>query len=101
MANVAAGLSKTGFIPVIHTIAPFLVERSFEQIKLGFGYQKLKGNLVSVGAGFDYCTLGCTHHCYDDFALLKNVEGSQIIYPGSPKEFSKPWYLSRNIKSVH
>ncbi|MFH1607974.1 MAG: transketolase C-terminal domain-containing protein [archaeon] len=88
MTNIAAGLSKIGFIPVIHTIAPFLIERSFEQIKLGFGYQKLKANLVSIGAGFDYGTLGSTHHCYDDFALLKNVEGSQIIYPGSPKEFN-------------
>ncbi|MGV8151738.1 MAG: transketolase family protein [Candidatus Nanoarchaeia archaeon] len=88
MVNLAAGLSKVGLTPVVHTIAPFLVERSFEQIKLDFGYQKLGVNIVSVGSAYDYARLGVTHHCYDDFALLKNVENSQIIYPGSCKEFN-------------
>lgn len=88
MINIAAGLSKVGFIPVVHTIAPFLIERSFEQIKLGFGYQKLGGNIISIGSGFDYGALGSTHHCYNDFALLKNVENMQIIYPASCKEFN-------------
>jgi transketolase len=86
--NMAAGLSKVGFFPVVHTIAPFLVERSFEQIKLDFGYQKLGVNIVSVGSAFDYSSLGSTHHCYDDFALLKNVDGMQIIYPASCNEFN-------------
>lgn len=88
MVNMAAGLSKLGFHPVVHTIAPFIVERSFEQIKLDFGYQKLGVNIITVGGAFDYSSLGPTHHCYADFALLKNVEGSQIIYPASCKEFN-------------
>lgn len=88
MVNMAAGLAKVGFIPAVHTIAPFLLERSFEQIKLDLGYQKLPVNLVSVGAGFDYGSLGTTHHCYDDFALMKNVEGMNIFYPASCKEFN-------------
>ena len=49
MVNLAAGLSKVGLNPVIHTIAPFLIERSYEQIKLDFAYQKLPVNIVSVG----------------------------------------------------
>jgi transketolase len=88
MVNMAAGLSKVGFFPVIHTIAPFLVERSFEQIKLDFGYQKLGVNIISVGSAFDYGALGCTHHCYNDFALMKTIEGMQVIYPASCKEFN-------------
>ncbi len=88
IVNMAAGLAKTGFFPVVHTITPFIVERSFEQIKIDFGYQKLGVNLITVGSAFDYSSLGCTHHCYDDFALLKNIEGMQIIYPASPMEFN-------------
>lgn len=88
IVNMAAGLSKVGFFPVVHTIAPFMVERSFEQIKLDFGYQKLGVSIICVGSAFDYGALGTTHHCYDDFALLKNVEGMQIIYPGTCKEFN-------------
>jgi transketolase len=86
--NMAAGLAKLGFFPVVHTFTPFLIERSFEQIKLNFGYQKLGVNLISIGSVFDYSTHGCTHHCYDDFALLKNVQGMQIMYPASCKEFN-------------
>ncbi|MBI4283924.1 MAG: hypothetical protein HY663_05585 [Chloroflexi bacterium] len=85
--SMAAGLAKIGFYPVVHTIAPFIVERSFEQIKLDFCYQQLGGNVVTVGSAFDYSNLGCTHHCYDDFALFKTLPGAQIVYPASPIEF--------------
>ena len=34
IVNMAAGLNKVGINPIVHTIAPFLITRSFEQIKL-------------------------------------------------------------------
>ena len=86
IVSMAAGLSKVGLNPVIHTIAPFLIERAFEQIKLDFCYQGLSGNIVTVGSAFDYATLGCTHHCYGDFALLKTLP-VEITYPAMPAEF--------------
>jgi transketolase len=85
--SIAAGLSKVGFHPVFHTIAPFIVERAFEQVKLDFCYHKLGGNLITVGGAFDYANLGCTHHCYNDFALLKTLPNVQICCPGSAIEF--------------
>ncbi len=87
IVSMAAGLAKTGFYPVVHTIAPFILERSFEQIKLDFCYQKLHGNLITVGGVFDYSNLGCTHHCYDDFALMKSLPNTQIVFPASCEEF--------------
>jgi transketolase len=86
--SMGAGLAKVNLVPVMHTIAPFLLERSLEQIKLDFCYHKLSGNLITVGSAFDYANLGCTHHCYDDFALFKTLEGAQAIYPASPVEFN-------------
>ena len=85
--SMAAGLSRVGLYPVFHTIAPFMIERSFEQIKLDFCYQKLGGNLVTVGSAFDYSNLGVTHHCYDDFALLKTLPNTEIFHPASAVEF--------------
>ena len=87
--SMSAGLSRTGFYPVAHTIAPFLIERSFEQIKLDFSYQGLGGNLVTVGSAFDYSNLGATHHCYGDFALLKTLQNTQITYPSTSVEFDQ------------
>jgi transketolase len=87
MVGIASGMSAGGLIPVVHTITPFLIERSFEQIKLDFGYQKLGVNLVSVGGAFDYSKLGCTHHSYSDYAIVSQIESSNIFFPGSAMEF--------------
>jgi transketolase len=87
MIGVAAGMSKIGLNPVIHTIAPFLIERAYEQIKLDFGYQKISGNFVSVGSAFDYSKLGCSHHSYADVSLISHLPDSQVFLPGSPLEF--------------
>ena len=89
MVSMGAGLAATGLVPVVHTIAPFLIERAFEQIKLDFCYHKLPGNIVTVGSAFDYSNLGCTHHCYGDFAMLKTLQGAQICFPSSPVEFDQ------------
>lgn len=88
IVNMAAGLSKVGLVPVVHTIAPFIIERSYEQIKLDFGYQKLGVNLISVGGAFDYAQLGCSHHCYTDVSLIAHLKHSVIVVPGSPVEFN-------------
>lgn len=86
--SMSAGLSKVGMTPIVHTIAPFLVERCLEQLKDDFGYQKLNGNFVSVGASYDYAALGCTHHCPGDVQALKTIPGMQIVTPGSTHEFN-------------
>jgi transketolase len=88
MASIAAGLSMVGLRPIVHTIAPFLIERSFEQLKLDFSYQGLSGLFVSVGGAFDYSNLGCTHHSYIDLALMASLDGSRVITPCTEEELS-------------
>lgn len=85
--SMAAGLAIAGMNPIFHTIAPFIVERAYEQLKLDFGYQNLNGNFISVGASFDYSSLGSTHHCPADVGVLKEIPNMQIIVPGTAEEF--------------
>ena len=87
--SLAAGLAIDGLIPIVHTIAPFLIERSYEQIKLDLCYQELGANLISVGGSYDYAALGCTHHCPADVNIVNQIPNSQIIVPGSAKEFDR------------
>jgi len=87
MMSLSAGLALAGLIPIVHSITPFVTERCFEQIKDDFCYQKLGGNIVSVGSCFDYAGLGCTHHCYSDIAIIRSLPRTQIIYPASEIEF--------------
>ena len=85
--SLASGLAKSGLIPFVHTIAPFMVERAFEQIKIDFGYQKYNGNFISVGSSYDYSSLGCTHHCPADIGILSYIPEVNLYIPGSSKEF--------------
>jgi transketolase len=111
MISMASGLALSGMIPVVHTIAPFLVERAFEMLKIDFGYQGLGGNFISVGGSYDYASLGCTHHCPGDVAILKTIPNMDIFVPGHPEEFDhdfrtnyytdrpKYWRLSERCNS--
>jgi transketolase len=85
--SLAAGMSKANMIPVVHTIAPFIVERALEQLKDDFGYQNLNGNFISIGNSYDYAGLGCTHHCPSDVSVLSTIPNMQIISPGNSYEF--------------
>lgn len=85
----AAGLAREGNYPIFHTIAPFMVDRAFEQLKVDFGYSKQSGLFVSVGASFDYGKLGGTHHCPEDVCLLSTIEGINIYLPGSVAEMEE------------
>jgi transketolase len=108
MISFASGLAKEKFIPIVHTIAPFLVERAYEQLKVDFGYQQLGGNFISVGASNDYSSLGCTHHCPGDVGNLLNIPEMEIVTPGTSLEFktallerygnSKPTYFRLSEK---
>ena len=86
LISVSAGLSSQGLIPFVHTIAPFLTERSYEQIKLDLCYNRFGANIVTCGASFDYAWDGATHHSYTDLAILRLLPGMEVIQPGSTKE---------------
>ena len=101
MISFGSGLAKAGLVPVIHTIAPFLIERCVEQIKLGFGYNNLSGNLVSVGGSYDYSKLGCTHHTYSDFSIMKNIPNSQVFYPSGLNEFKYLFEQAYDKKKIN
>ncbi len=94
LISVAAGMALEDFIPVAHSIVPFLVERPFEQLKDDFCYQRLGGNFISTGASYDYSTEGMTHHGSGDVEILLSLPGMQIIVPGSAAEFDTLFHQS-------
>ena len=95
MVGCAAGLAMAGFIPIVHTIEPFLVDRAFEQIKLDFGYQELKGNIVGVDVSETAPNLGYTHQCPYAIRHMLDVKGMNTFEPKTTLELAECltyWY---------
>jgi transketolase len=86
LVNVGAGMALTGLRPVVHTFGTFLVERAFEQVKLGFGHQGVGGVLVGGGGSFDGAGAGRTHQAPGDVALMDTLPGAVIHAPGTAEE---------------
>ena len=86
LISVAAGLSAQGYQPFVHTIAPFLTDRSIEQIKIDMCYNEFGGNIVTCGASFDYAWDGASHQTHIDLATLRMLPFTEVLQPGSEAE---------------
>lgn len=87
MFSIAAGMARRGLVPTIFGIQPYLIERTLEQIKMDFAYQKLGVNVVGTGAAVDYPKYGYSHYCAEDAAVIKQIPGCEFVAPGSAKQF--------------
>jgi transketolase len=86
LVNAAVGLALEGWRPIIYSIAPFMVCRPLEQIKIGISYHNLPVLIVGAGGGFTYSRAGITHQAPDDLALISLLPHFKIYAPGGPDE---------------
>lgn len=87
MFSIAAGMARRGLVPTIFGIQPYLIERTLEQIKMDFAYQKLGVNVIGTGAAVDYPKYGYSHYCAEDVQLIKMIPGCEFVAPGTAKQF--------------
>jgi transketolase len=81
LVGVAAGLARCGVPVVVGAMAPFLLRRAYEQLRLDLCLPRLPATLLGVGGGLSYGTLGPSHHAADDVALSTALPNTTVFCP--------------------
>lgn len=79
MACIAAGLSAQGFIPFIHSFAPFVARRALDQIAVSMCYSEQNVRIVGADPGVTTTTNGGTHMSFEDVASLRALCNVAIL----------------------
>jgi transketolase len=91
MMSAAAGMSLTGKIPFIHSLAPFAIRRLFDQLYLSGAYQKANVRIFGSDPGFWAAYNGGTHTSVEDIALARVIPDVTVLAPADAVQFQ--WIL--------
>jgi transketolase len=89
MVSAAAGMAVAGKIPVAGGFGFLMALRTTEQIRTDICYPRLNVKIVSSASGLAMGTGGTTHHCTEDFAIMRSFANIVIVSPASPIETAK------------
>jgi len=89
MMGIATGLASEGYNVITTTFAPFQTMRCLEQIRVNMGYMNTKVCMVGLASGIVLSTLGNTHCCLEDIAVLRGIPNIAIISPADCGEVAK------------
>ncbi len=79
MVGVAAGLYLAGYKPYIHSFAPFVTRRTYDQLAVSIAYGHKSVHLIGSDAGILASDNGGTHMCFEDVAIIRAIPGSTVI----------------------
>lgn len=81
MISMAASLSSQGFTVFCYSIAPFVVFRPAEQIRLDVCLHNMDVKIIGNGGGYGYGIMGSTHHAIEDIAVLSSFQNMRCYIP--------------------
>lgn len=86
MTGVAAGMALEGNRVFTYSIGNFPTLRCIEQIRNDCAYHNANVNVICIGGGYVYGSLGMSHHATEDIAILRALPDVTVICPGDPIE---------------
>ena len=98
MVGAAVGLASMGKVPFASTFACFLT-RAYDQIRMAAVSQsnlKLCGSHAGVSIGED----GPSQMALEDFAMMRAIEGSTVIYPSDAPSTEHAVRLAASTKGI-
>lgn len=91
MVGAAVGMTYEGKIPICYTITPFMLYRPFEWLRNYCQIEKAPIKLVGVGRDDDYKSLGYTHWCFEQRAVLNVLDGIHGFFPSDEDDLKLIW----------
>jgi transketolase len=88
LVGIAAGLSRTGFVPFATTYCVFATRRAYDFIAIDMAYGRAN---VKIAAGLPGLTTGygATHQGIDDLALMRSMPNMVVIDPCDATEIEQ------------
>jgi transketolase len=81
LVSIAAGLALGGKKVFIYSIAPFVTQRCYEQIKVDLCCMRLPVTIIGSGPGITYSSDGPTHHAIQDLSIMRALPEMTILNP--------------------
>ena len=86
MTAMAAGMALEGKTVFTYSIGNFPTLRCIEQIRNDCAYHGANVNIVCVGGGFVYGSLGMSHHATEDLAVMRSLPDVAVFAPADKVE---------------
>lgn len=88
MVGMAAGTSAYGFKPFVHSFAPFISRRVFDQVFLSGAYAGNTLNILATDPGFTVGANGGTHTTFEDIAMMRTIPDAVVTDPADPVQLA-------------
>src|SRR3989338_3629179 len=81
LVGIASGLASCGKIPFISSFACFLMNKGYEQLRMGAAFSELNVKVVTSHGGISVGEDGASQQSVEDFALAMTLAGFTVISP--------------------
>ncbi len=85
MTGVAGGLAYCGKVPFIHSIAPFVVRRNYDQLYQSVALPNLNVKVVGMYAGLNGED-GSSHQIMNDIGMMSTLPNFKVFVPSNAHE---------------
>lgn len=101
MIGSAAGMSMRGFVPYVHSFAPFVSRRVGDQLFLEGAYARNTINIYASDPGVCAAANGGTHTTFEDMAFIRAIPTVQIFDPADGVQLKWLLHTLAGLKGVH
>jgi transketolase len=101
MVGVAAGMSLRGYVPFIHSFAPFASRRVGDQVFMAGVYSHNTLNIFGSDPGVCAAQNGGTHTSFEDAGFYRSLPGAMVFDPADSVQLK--WLIRELVplKGVH